>query len=257
MDAPPLIKEGHPPGPELPRMSLAAKLLNVFAVPGEVFNDVKRTPPMLSNWLVPALLGALVGAVSAVILLSQPSIQKQLQDRQHGFIEQAEKAGKLPPQERLLVEKLTGPTMIKLCGATAAVAISFVSVLWWGFVLCFIARRMLKVQVGFGKALEVAGLATMIDVLYGLVAVLLIVKLDHVGAASSLAVMTKDFDAARKGHLFAVAANIFAFWVVGVRSIGLAKLADVPYLRAAWLVVTFWFLLQLLLVITGVAQMAM
>jgi hypothetical protein len=257
MDAPPLIKEGHPPAPEVPRMSLAAKLLNVFAVPGEVFNDVKRTPPMLSNWVVPVLLAALVGAVSVVLLLSQPSIQKQFQERQRKFIEQADQGRKLTPQEQQMVETLTGPTMLKLFGAAGAVASSFISLLWWGFCLYLIARRMLRVPVGFGKALEVAGLAMMIDVLYGLVAVLLIVKLDKVGATSSLALIIKDFDAARKGHLFAVAANIFAFWVIGVRSVGLAKLADVSYLRAAWLVISFWFLQQLLLVMTGVAQLAM
>jgi hypothetical protein len=238
-------------------MSLAAKLLNVFAVPGEVFNDVRRTPSMLSNWLVPSLLGALVGAVSVVLLLSQPNIQQQFQDRQRKLIEQADKARKLTPQEQQVVEKMTGPTMVKLFGAGGAVVSSFISLLWWGFGLWFIARRMLRVPVAFGKALEVAGLSMMIDVLYGLVAVLLIVKLDKVGATSSLALIIKDLDAARKGHLFAVAANIFAFWLLGVRSIGLAKLADVPYLRAAWLVVSFWFLQQLLLVLSGVAQLAM
>jgi hypothetical protein len=155
-----------------------------------------------------------------------------------------------------MVEKMTGPTMVKVCGATGAVAGSFIGVLWWGFVLWFIARRMLKVPVGFGKALEVAGLAIMIDVLCGLVAVLLIIKLDKVGTTSNLTLIINDFDTARKGHLSVVAA-IFTFWVLAVRSIGLAKLADVPYFRAAWFVVSFWFLLQLLLIMTGVAQLAM
>jgi len=253
MDAPPLIKEGHPPTPELPRMSLAAKLLNVFAVPGEVFNDVKSTPRMVSNWLVPVVLGALVGAVWAVLQLSQPAFQKQFQDWQHKFIDQAEKARKLTPQEQHIVEKMTGPTMVRICGATGAVAGSLIGVLWWGFILWFIARRMLKAPVGFGKALEVAGLAMMIDVLCGLVAVLLIVNLDKVGTTSNLTLLVKDVDAVRKGHFSTVAA-IFTFWVLGVRSIGLAKLADVPYFRAAWFVISVWFLLQLVLIMTGVAQ---
>ena len=113
-------------------MSLAAKLLNVFAVPGEVFNDVKTTPRMVSNWLVPVVLGALVGAVWAVLQLSQPTFQKQFHDWQHKFIDQAEKTRKLSPQEQNIVEKMTGPTMVRICGATGAVAGSFIGVLWWG-----------------------------------------------------------------------------------------------------------------------------
>ena len=37
-------------------MSLAARLLNVFATPGDVFDDVKVAPASTANWLVPALL---------------------------------------------------------------------------------------------------------------------------------------------------------------------------------------------------------
>ena len=36
------------------------------------------------------------------------------------------------------------------------------------------------------------------------------------------------------------AANVFAFWLVGVLSVGLAKLAGVPFLRAAWFVFAAW-----------------
>jgi len=86
---------------------------------------------------------------------------------------------------------------------------------------------------------------------------LLIVNFGRIGATPSLALMVKDFDVTRKGHLFAAAANIFSLWVVGVRSIGLAKLTNAPLLRAAWLVVTVWVLQQCLLVISGLAQLGM
>ncbi len=233
MDNPPTIQEQQAPEPQMPRMSLAARLLNVFAVPGEVFLDVKTSPRTISNWFIPSLLGALVGAFSVFIILSQPSIQKQFQERQGRMIEEAVKAGKLTAQERQAAEAMTGPTAIKVFGSVGAAAGSFASVLWWGFVLWFLAQRMLRTDVRFGKALEVAGLAMMIDVLGGIVAMLLIVNVGRIGATPSLALMFKDFDVSRKTHMFAAAANVFSFWVVGVRSIGLAKLTNVPYLRAA------------------------
>lgn len=257
MEEPPLKPDPQLAAPSRTRMSLAARLLNVFAVPGEVFGDLKSAAPAISNWLVPSILGAVIGVISAIIVLSQPTIQQQFRDRQNKLMEDRMKAGKMTEQERALAEKLTGPAVLKVMGSAGAVLGSFLSVLWWGFILWFLARKMLKVQVSFAKALEVAGLAMMINVLGGIVAMLLIVNLGRMGATPSLALMVKDFDATRKGHLFAAAANLFSFWVVGVRSIGLAKLAGVPYLRAAWLVVTFWVVQQSFFIVTGLGQLAM
>ncbi len=249
---PPLINPENRPG-----MSLLARLLNVFAVPGEVFSELRAAPAAVSNWLVPSILGAIVGVVSVLALLSDPSIQKQFRDRQTRLIEEQIKAGKLTSQEREIAQRFTGPTALKTMGSAGAVLGSFLSVLWWAFVLWWLARRMLRVQVPFAKALEVAGLAMMINVLGGLVAILLMVKLGGGGAATSLALVVKDFETTRKSNLFAIAANVFSFWVVGVRSVGLARLAQVPFLRAAWLVVTFWVLQQSIFLLAGLGQLAM
>jgi len=51
-----LAPEPQPALPATPKMSLPARLLNVFAVPGEVFEDVKASVFCSSNWLIPALL---------------------------------------------------------------------------------------------------------------------------------------------------------------------------------------------------------
>ena len=243
--------------PARPRMTLAARILNVFAVPGEVFAELKTAPRAASNWLVPGMLGALIGVVSVLILMSQPTIQQQFRDQQHKFIEQRVKSGQLTPQEHQIVEWFSSPAVLKTLGSAGAAAGSFGNVLWWGFVLWFLARVLFRVQVRFSKTLEIAGLAMMINVLGGIVAMLLIVNLGRIGASSSLALVVKDFDTIRKGHLFAAAANVFSLWVVGVRSIGLAKLTGVPYLRAAWAVFTFWVLEQSLLIMIGAGQLGM
>jgi hypothetical protein len=256
--------EGPAPTPALqadpqkrPRMSLAARLLNVFAVPGEVFGELKNSPPSFSNWLVPSLFMSVVGIISVCIMFSTPAIQDQFRNKQTKLIEERAKAAKMTEEEQRLAEKFANPAVLKAVGGAGAVIGTFLSVLWWGLVLRWLAARMLKVQVPFPKALEVSGLATMINVLGGLVAVLLMIKIGHMGATPSLALVIKDFDTTRKGHLFAAAANIFSFWVVGVRSIGLAKLTNVTYLRAAWLVLSFWLLQQSILVISGLGQLAM
>jgi hypothetical protein len=206
---------------------------------------------------VPAVLAAIVGVLSALVIFSQPAVQKQFRERQDKLLQQGSTAAKMTAQERAVVERMTSPPVLKAVGSAGAAIGSFGNVLWWGFILWFLARSLLRVQVSFAKALEVAGLAMMINVLGGIVAMLLIVHVGRVGATPSLALLVKDFDATRKGDLFAAAANVFSVWVVLVRSIGLAKLAGVPYLRAAWAVFTFWILEQSFLILSGIGQWAM
>jgi len=241
-------------------MSLAARLLNVFAVPGEVFAGVKAARAATSNWLVPALCSAIVGALSAIIIFSQPAVVQQLREQQGKAMDRQVQAGKLTQaqadQALAMMEKFMGPTMLKIFGSVGAVVISFIHVIWWGFVLWLLARLLLKVPIAFPKALEVAGLAMMINVLGAIVAVLLIVNFGRMGATPSLALMVSDFDATRKSHLFLGAANVFYVWLVGVMSVGLAKLADVSFLRAAWLVLTYWVLQQSFFILVGMGQFA-
>ncbi|HLP78356.1 MAG TPA: hypothetical protein VK327_15735, partial [Candidatus Paceibacterota bacterium] len=56
IEPPPLIPNPASAGAPLPHMSLPARLLNIFAIPGEVFRDVKAAPRSLANWLVPVVL---------------------------------------------------------------------------------------------------------------------------------------------------------------------------------------------------------
>jgi hypothetical protein len=267
MEEPPPISKPQPendpqPTADLPpRMSLAARLLNIFAVPSDVFSEVKTAPNSTSNWLVPAILSAVVGALAAIIILSQPAIQQQLRETQAKAMEAQVKAGKITQEQAdqfaAVAEKFMGPTMLKLFGTGGAVVFSFVHVLWWAFMLWLMSRWPLRVQIPFPKALEVAGLGMMINILGAIVGMLLIVNLGRMGATPSLALVVNDFDATRKSHLFLGAANIFYVWLMGVMSVGLSKLAGVPFLRAAWVVFTYWIIQETFLIMSGMGQFAL
>ena len=109
----------------------------------------------------------------------------------------------------------------------------------------------MKARFGYIKTLEVSGLGLMISVLGAVVTLLLTVNLAKVFATPSLALVVSDFDAQRKSHLLLGAANVFSFWLVGVLSVGLARLAGVPFLRAAWLVFAAWVIQESFLVLLG------
>ncbi|HLH56870.1 MAG TPA: YIP1 family protein [Verrucomicrobiae bacterium] len=246
-----------PAAEDRPRMSLLARMLNVFAVPGMVFSEVRNSPFVAANWVVPAILGALVGLGSVWVILSDPAILNQLKARQEQLIEKRVKDGLLTAKEKQTAEHYMGPAVLKSFGAAGAVLGSFWSVLWWGLVLWIMARRLLRVQVGFGKALEIAGLSMMINVLGGIVGLLLMVSLKKIDAAAGVTLVTKSFEATRKGNAFAITGNVFAIWLVGVRAVGLARLTNAPFLRAAWLVATFWVLEQCFFVVSGLGQLGM
>jgi hypothetical protein len=244
------------PVPDAPRAasppratSLAARLLNVFAVPGEVFAEVKVGRVCIGNWLVPALLSAIVAVFTAVVIVSHPAFQRQMQsltERQAKVVDQQVKAGKIKQSDAnramSVVRVIMQPATIKTLASMAVAGIGIARVFWWAFILWLLSRLFLKVRLGYPKTLEVAGLGVMISVLGSIVTLLLMVNLPTLFATPNLASAISDLEAVRKSPLLLGAANVFAFWLIGVLSVGLAKLAGVPFLRAAWLVFAAWLI---------------
>lgn len=235
--------------------------MNVFAIPGDVFEEVRATHGTATNWLVPALIGSIVGILVAVVMFSQPAIRQQLREKQEQALEQQVKDGKLTRQQAdqaiAVIEKFTGPTMMAIFGSVGAVVAGFARLFWWGLVLWLLGRWFLKARFGYMKAVEVAGLASMITVLGMIVSMLLIVNLGKMFSTPSLALAVSDFDEKNKSHLLLGAVNVFNFWLIGVLGAGLARLAGVPFLRAVFVVLGYWIVVSLLLIFVGMGTMAL
>jgi len=242
------LPNARPDAPPPPAMSFAARLLNVFAIPGEVFETVRANRFSVANWLLPAVLLAVVGVLTVVVMFSQPSIQKQMReqgDQQAKSLELQVKAGKVAQADAEQLLTITrwwffNPDAQKIVKSVVAVVTGVASVFWWAFILWLGGRRFLKVQFGYLKTLEVAGLALLISVLGQIVVLALTVNPTKIFAAPSLALVAPNFEANRESYLMLGAALVFAFWQISVLSVGLARLARVPYLRAAWFVFAIW-----------------
>ena len=258
MEEPLPVLDSPPEAPPPPAISLAARRLNVFAIPGEVFAGVRASRISIGNWLVPALLLTTVGVVTAMIVVSQPAFQRQMRDlteRQAKALDQQVKACKVkqPDADRAmaLTRAITTPASLKTLCSVAAAVVGVARVFWWGAVLWLLGRLFLKVRFGYPKALEVAGLGLMINILGAGVMLLLMVNLPGLFSAPSLAFAVSDFDTSRQSPMLVGAANVFSLWLLGVLSVGLAKLAGVPFLRAAWLVFAAWAIQQSLFLLGG------
>lgn len=260
MDQPPSVPEFPPNAPPAPSTSLMARLLNVFATPGEVFEEVKAAPSSVANWLAPALLCSVVGVLASFLIFSQPAIIQQIHEQQAKMFDDQVKAGKMTQAQAdeavVAAEKFSGPSVLKFFGAVGAVFGSFVSLFWWGLLLWLIGRFVLKAELGFMKVLEVAGLASAISVLEALLRMLLIFGTSNPLASPSLALLMKNPEPQSKLFMLLGLLNIMTFWVLAVRSIGLAKLAGVSFARVAIWVFGIWALFSSLLIGLGAAMQA-
>jgi hypothetical protein len=248
MDQPPSVPESSPTTPPAPSTSLMARLLNVFATPGEVFEEVKAAPSSVANWLVPALLCSVVGVLASFLIFSQPAIIQQIHEQQAKMFDDQVKAGKMTQAQAdeavVAAEKFSGPTVLKFFGSIGAFFGSFVSLFWWGLLLWLIGRFALKAELGFMKVLEVAGLASAISVLEALLKTLLVFGLSNPMASPSLALLMKNPNPQNKLYMLLSLLNIMTFWVLAVRSIGLARLAGLSFGRVATWVFGVWALMS-------------
>lgn len=245
MEEPPFLPEAPPETaePPPPRMSLGARLLNVFAIPGDVFSEVKASPPSPSNWLVPACLLIVVGWVGVWLVFSQPTIQHQVLDAFERSIDKSMAQQHVPKEQaetvRQSLEKY-GVTGAKMAFGGGITLVAIASPLLWGLALWLIGVKIFKRQFSYGKAVEIVGLANAIAVLEAVVRVLLILGLDKSSASASAALFVKDFDPQKPSHAMLAAVNIMTFWLLMVRAVGFSRLASLPLSRAALWIFGIW-----------------
>ncbi len=248
MEEPLPVAESTPEAPQPRTTSLFVRMLNVFAVPSEVFEEVRLSPHRLSNWLVPALLLATVTVATAFVLFSQPDIQKKAREGIAKVLEQQVKAGNTTERDAAnmqdFLEKVAPPGVIVFTAG-----LGFARIFWWAFILWIFGLTFLKSRFPFSKGLEVAGLGLMVGVLGSIVTLLLMVDIGE-----GMKFTISDAAINRRAVLISGAANVCSIWLLIVMSTGLSRLANVPFLRAAWLVFAYWVLQQTFFLLLQASQ---
>jgi hypothetical protein len=240
---PPIVE----PGAQVhsPQMTLPARLLNVIAAPGEVFEQIKGAPVLTAHWLAPALLAIAVGWIGVWLIFSQPAIQQQLREITDQAIDKQVQAGKLTEQQaeqaRVVAAKFADVSS-KIGAYGAPVLFGFFLPFWWGLWVWLVGTKVFGADFGYMKGVEVAGLAGMIGVLDGVVRTLLILIMGNLFASPSFALILKHFDPQNPAHALLAIVNIMTFWILAVRSVGLARLAQTGFARAAGWIFGIWAL---------------
>ncbi len=252
------VPESAPVVPQTPATSLAGKLMNVIAAPGEVFSEIASVSARTANWLVPVLIYTVAGVISVCILFKQPNIRQTIHDQQVKALDQQVQQGKMTQaqedQALQVMDKYMGPTMLAVAGSVGMVLYSFVSLFWWALVLWLLGRWVLKSQFGYMKAVEVAGLASVILVLGLAIGTLLAVILGRLYVGPSLDLLVSDFDPTRRVHLLLGAANAVYFWHTAVLGVGLARFSGRSTAKALMAVFIYWIVAELLLIAVGLGS---
>lgn len=234
--------------------------MNVFAAPGEVFDDLKTAKHAFGNWLAPILIVMMATIASFAVTLSQATIQQQLVEMQEKAIDQQVAAGKMKPEQarqaKEFLEKMP-PWAMQLFGIVAGVISGFAGTFWWALVLWLLSKLAFKSNVGFLKALEASGLVMMIFALSVVITTLLVVIFGNLMARPALSVFLNEFDPTKKVHLLLSSVNLFYLWSTAVLALALSKLSNVPFGKAAAWFFTFWIASRVLLVGIGLGSFVM
>jgi hypothetical protein len=231
--------ETSPPPPQL----LGSRLFNVFATPGEVFQEVKTAKPSAANWVVPALILLVVSWLGTWLIFSQDSIKHQMSDMTDRAIQQQVEKNHMSDQQaeqaRAMGEKWASISA-KVAAGLAPVFVGFVTPFIWGLFIWLVGAKVLKGGFPFMKAVEVVGLVNMISVLDAIVRTLLIIGMGNLYASPGLVLLVKDFDPQNTVHGLLAAVNVTTFWVLALRAVGLARLSNVSFTKAAAWVFGIW-----------------
>ena len=215
-------------------MSLAGRLFNVFATPGDVFQEVATGPPSTANWLVPALLSLVISWLSVWLIFSQDSIQHQLSEMTERALHPQLESGRMSEQQFEQSVKMAG-FFQKAMGIAGPLFAAFLSPFWWGLILWLVGSKAMKGGFPFMKAVEAAGLSNMISVLDGIIRTLMIVGMGDLFASPSLSLLVHPFDPQNTVHSLLALVNVMTFWVLTVRAVGVAKLSGGSLAKAlAW-----------------------
>jgi hypothetical protein len=230
-------------------MSLVARCVNMLALPGDVFDAIRAVPVRAANWLVPTLLLLAVSWTGTALILSQESFRHQLTELQEKAMDK--QFNKLVSQGKLTREQADRARDSAMGIARMSTSIgtmispaftAFAGPFLWGLILWLVGGKIWDGGFSYMKAVEVAGLANVIGVVHTVVRVLLVFATGNFFASPSLMLAVKDWDPQNPAHALLAFGNVMSVWSLSVLSLGLARLGNRPFWKAAVWVFGFWFL---------------
>ena len=189
--------------------SLAAKLLDMFASPSEVFDEVVAAPPCFANWLVPTVLVAL-----ASLFLLRASSNEAVS------VTTTLQAVEAQPTASDTAAVQSGPAAVDAQRLSALVTCggAFAGTFWSAFLLWFIGRAFLGTRFSYLKTVEVVALAGIVVALGTIVTALLIGMSGDPATRPALSFFVRRLPSTDHFRLILDTLNFFHLWTITVPS---------------------------------------
>lgn len=236
-------------------MSLLDRLTNVFASPGELFENVRLTGKTTSSWLVPLVIMVVVSLILSQMVINNASLLGQMETMIKKTFEKNVQQGKMTQEQAdQTYENFARPgsgmaTAFRIGATVLGIPIVFllVTLVYW-----LLGKWGMKATAPYMKVGEVVGLVFFISILEAIVTTLMMFLMDSIYASPSLALAVSGFDIENKLHIALSKVNIFTIWSLIVTSIGLSKLFQRDLPKVLVLVFALWILWSAFGILTGI-----
>jgi hypothetical protein len=241
--------------------SIWSNIANVIATPGDVFDEVKNSPPSTANWLTPILLSCAAAVIFVIVVFSQVTVQQQVRDAREKEIQKMVEKGKMTQlqadQAIETSEKFTGPAVLKILGSMGAVFTSFAWLFIIALIIWLLGCKVFSGTFAYMKAVEVCALAGMVGVIGAIISMLLVVATGNMGVTLGPAFLLKEFNPANKAHQAINAVNLLTLWYIVVLGLGLSKLSGASFIKSfLWLLIPYG-IIKAGLIFFGIGQPGM
>ena len=224
-------------------MSFTEKLTNIFASPGELFENVRLTGPTTGNWLMPLIIFLVVALVMGQIMIHNASLADQLGATIRKGFEKSVQEGKMTQEQADQTYEnyaKPGSTMFMISQIGGTIIVTPIVLFLVGLVYWLLGKFAMGATAPYMKVVEVVGLTFLIGTLEYIVTTCMMIGLDSIHGTPSLGAFVSGFDPQNKMHLALSKINIFTFWSLGVTSVGLSKLFQRDLAKVVVLVVALW-----------------
>lgn len=242
-----------------PPMSLGSRLLNVFAAPGELFSAVAQMRFSAANWLVPSALLSIVGIIATLVIFAQPALLQQIDETREKGMQAAVEKGKMSAEQVDQARQLFdqhGATIMRVAGSVWWLFAGFVIPLFWGSMAWLIGRWVFRSPFRYLRAMEVAGLSSMITMLGMVIGMFLAVGTGRLMGGPHLGFFLDEFDPTNRLHIAMIAVNAFAVWQMAILALGISRLIGRPFAPVAVVVYGVWIGFKGIAVLLGSVELA-
>jgi len=237
--------------------SLGNAISDVFVTPSEVFQSLKNTAPSPILWVTPLIATLLIVIVSVIMIFTNETLKSEMKETQSKAIQKMVDENKLTQEDADKIEARSESMGGMMIAFGIVGGIVFTAAFYFGgaLFLWLADKIVLKSTVGYGKHLEMYGIASWIGVLGGIVTILMMIGLGSMAAtpSGSLALLG-SFDPTDKSHMLLASLNIFSIWQAAVVGIGLSIFSEKRTSAGIGVAFALWIVWIIFSILLGIAR---